>query len=79
MSPAVLLVWALTVRRVDDAEPKSLDDTHIIQLYSTEKSCNEDLADFKKNPTPRGPHFACVPVGVAETSVHEEVHNKSQN
>jgi hypothetical protein len=72
MSPAVLLVWALTVRRADEPEPKSLDDAHIVQLYSTEKYCKEDLADFKKNPTPRGPHFACVPLSVAGTSVHED-------
>ena len=72
MIPAVLLVWALTVRRADEPEPKTLDDTHILQLYSTEKSCREDLADFKKDPAPRGPHFACVSVGVADTSVHEQ-------
>lgn len=74
MSAAALLVWALTVRRADDPEPKSLDDAHIVQLYSTEKSCREDLAELKKNPTPRGPHFACVPLDVADTSIHEEAH-----
>jgi hypothetical protein len=71
MSPAVLLVWELTVRRADDPEPKTLDDTHILHLYSTEKSCREDLADFKKDPAPRGRHFACASVGVADTSIHE--------
>jgi hypothetical protein len=76
MSAAAVLVWALTVRRSNEPEPKSLDDTHIVQLYTTEKSCSEDLADFKTNAG--GPHFACVPVGVAKISVHEDAHNKSQ-
>lgn len=78
MNPAALIVWALTVRRAHEPEPKALDETHIVQLYVTEKSCNEDLTDFTKNPTSGGPLFACLPVKVADISVHEDSHKRSQ-
>ena len=77
MSATAVLIWALTVRRPNEPAPNSLDDTHILELYTTEKSCREDLDDFEASGV--GPHFACVSIEVAKASIHEEGHRKSKN